>query len=198
MTTAVLAPRKMTFGITLPRDLLQNSPGNIETTLGYLLAEAAASNLDRMFLLPLLDGVVAQRPAAADCIAIDLSNLAVALAGHGIEPDGALVLTAVREGAKLNKHSLSFATIMSSVLPAGTIVCIQPRGIGFAFGSVIECDADEGTRHFAGGGDALWQRPVLTAKLRFGMACTGCGRDRFNWSLAPSAPVLESRVALLW
>jgi hypothetical protein len=138
-----LTPHKLTVITTFTREMAESS--NIEVFVRQLLSESAALALDKCLfgaqaddgVTPpgLLHGVAALTASTAtvrsDAMAQDLGNLVQALANAGGGANPVFICAAAQAIAMRIFAGPRFddSILASTVLPAGTVICIEPRSL---------------------------------------------------------------------
>jgi len=155
--------RKILILSAVTAELEQSGAQNASAVIGQLLSAAATRLIDATAFgtapdngiqpAGLLAGVTPTAPTSiagqmtpALAAAADLGNMAQAMANANIDPEGSIIVAAVKQAVTLRMFANpGFQIFGSTGLAAGTVVLAQPAAIASALDGVPEVETGEGS-----------------------------------------------------
>jgi hypothetical protein len=157
--SAVIGPvKKLSFIVSLSRELDESSPENAALVLGKMMGESAGRSLDSHVFdavagdstrpSGLLSGVSPLTPSTStskiDAIASDLGSFASAFGAAMISSQDMLVVCNEQQGWSLlltrGFEQPALPILMTNAVPAKQVIAIAPQGIGTGFSGAPEVE----------------------------------------------------------
>jgi hypothetical protein len=166
---AVIGPaRRLSFIVSLTRELDEATPETASAVLGRMLGQSAAKSLDAAVfdnspasaLRPagLLNGVSPLTEAVGtgttlDQISSDIADFARAFSDAGINSENMVIITSPRSAWQLlltrGFAQAPLPVLMSPAIPAGTLIAVVPEAIGSGYSGLPEVEVSKfGLMHF--------------------------------------------------
>jgi hypothetical protein len=194
--------KKILILAALTSELETSGPENASQVITAVLSAAASKLIDATAfgtapdngirpagllsgVTPIAAATISGQSTPALAAATDVGNLAQAMVNAGVDPEGAVIIAAVKQAVTLRMFGTGQQTVSifgSTGLPANTVVLAQPAAIASAtdgvpevesgVGSALVVMSDPGDVAMAPGTTSLYQQDMIGVKCRAKCAWT--------------------------